>query len=168
MESGERREAAGDLFVGLRAGGVAELHPLGDEVLHDDDALPRLWVELGKVAGRMGQRDVGIDVAIAPHLALVHVVVDPAVRLEAALDDDQLWDARPQRRLVAVQPQADLAAGGKDGVDDLAPLDGDARRPASQRRVQPTGRHAFDCNGERKGTVGHRLSPGMASGRGCA
>lgn len=53
MELRQHREAARDLFVRLRLGRVAELHALGHQVFHDDDALPSLGIEISEVAGRV-------------------------------------------------------------------------------------------------------------------
>jgi hypothetical protein len=111
VERGQIAEAARDLLVRLRLGRMAPLDSLGDEILHNDDALPRLWVEIGEKGPGMGQGHFGIDVAIAAHLAQMHVIEPARVLLEAALDDDEFGDARGERRFVTVEPQADLRAG---------------------------------------------------------
>ena len=104
----------------LRFRCVAELDALGDEVFHDDDTLLLLLVVFGEIAGRVWQRDIGVDIAIPAHFTLVHLVVPATVCLEPAFHDDEFGNAGGDRRVVPVEPQPDLAAGGKDRVDDLA------------------------------------------------
>ena len=76
---------------------------------------------------------VGIGVDFLP----VHVMHNPAVRLEPTLQDHAGGNARRLACLVHVQRDADLGAGAVVDIDDLGAPEIDPGRPAAQRLVKP-------------------------------